>query len=88
MSRMFGRALKQPCERDLHGRCVQGRRYLVQSGGLQRSEAAQGEERDVGDALCGEVVDEGVVLAIDDVVEVLDADDVGDALGLLRVAQG
>ena len=42
----------------------------------------RGEIRDVGDALSGEGVDEGVIAAVGKVVKVLDADDFSKGLGL------
>ena len=50
--------------------------------GLQRREAAEREVRHVGDALLGQGVDQLVVLAVGEVVEVLHADDGRDRLRL------
>lgn len=72
--------MEEPGLRYLHRAGVEGLCDVVELFGLQRCEAAQGEEGNVGDALFGEVVDEGVVVAVDYVVEVLDADDPGDFL--------
>ena len=77
-----GRALQQPGERDLHRRRAERCRDVRQGRRLQRREAAEREERHVGDALPGQVVDQRVVVAVRQVVVVLHADDVGDRLRL------
>src|SRR5438270_6336365 len=77
-----GRALEQPGERDLHGCCFQRCGYGIQLRRLQWRESAEREEGHVGNALLREVVEEGVICAMGDVVEVLHADDLGDGLRL------
>ena len=49
---------------------------------LQRREAAEREERHVGDAAARQLVDQRVVGAVGEVVVVLHADDLGDAARL------
>src|SRR6202008_2490731 len=49
-------------------------------GRLQRRESSQREKRDVRSPLLREDVDEGVVLTLGHVIEVLDADDLRDSL--------
>ena len=80
-----GRAMKKPGECDLHGSGLQRRRDCVERRGLQGSESSQREERHIGDALGCEVVDEGVIAALGDVVEILHADDLGDRLRLCQL---
>ena len=82
MSRMFGERWSSHASATCMGVALRDAATSFERRGLQRSEAAEREERDVGDALRGEVVDEGVVRAMGDVVEVLDADDFGDGLRL------
>ena len=45
---------------------------------LQRSEAAERKERHIGDAVAGQIVDQGVVGAMRQIVMVLHADDLAD----------
>src|ERR1700683_2085418 len=80
-----GRALEEPSQGDLHRSRLQGRGDLIELGRLQGRESSQGEERNVGDALPGEGVEEGVNFSIGHVVEILDANDVGDFLRLLKL---
>ena len=49
---------------------------------LQRGEPSQWEVRHIGDALCGESIDESVVCALGYIVEFLDADDLSHGLRL------
>src|ERR1700746_3923322 len=77
-----GRAMEEPGKRKLHGRyfarccgCVECRR-------LQWSEPSQRKKRNISDPLRGEDLDEGVILPLCHVVEVLHADDLGDRLCL------
>ncbi len=77
-----GRPVQQPRQRDLHRRGPEPARDVRQRGRLQRREPAEREERHVGDALPGQVVDQGVVVAVGQVVVVLHAHDVGDRLRL------
>ena len=56
--------------------------------GLQRREAAEREEGHIGDAAARQFVDQSVVVAMDEVVVVLHADDLGDAARLLELAGG
>src|SRR5271168_196838 len=80
-----GRAMKKPGKRDLHRGGLQGRRYAVKLGRLQRSETSQREERDISDALLGQNIDESIVSALRDVVEVLDANDLRDFPSFLEL---
>ncbi len=59
-----------------------GPRRPTGGGRLERREPAEREERHVRDALPGQVVDQGVVVAVGQVVVVLHAHDVGDRLRL------
>ena len=74
--------MQQPRQRDLHRRGPEPARDGRQGGRLQRREPAEREERHVRDALPGQVVDQGVVVAVGQVVVVLHAHDVGDRLRL------
>ena len=60
----IGRALQQPGERDLHWCCVQIFRHALQRVRLQGIEPAEREERDIGDPLTREVIDQIVIAAI------------------------
>ena len=51
---------------------------LGQGCRLQRLEPAEREERHIGDAVAGQIVDQGVVAAMREIVVVLNADDRGD----------
>ena len=64
----IGRAVQQPGERDLHRRGAEPLGDLGQRRRLQRREAAEREERHIGDAVAGEVVDQGIVGAVRHVV--------------------
>ncbi len=77
-----GRPVQQPRQRDLHRRGPESVRDGRQGGRLQRREPAEREERHVRDALPGQVVDQGVVVAVGQVVVVLHAHDIGDRLRL------
>ena len=77
-----GRPVQQPRQRDLHRRGPESACDGQQGGRLQRREPAEREERHVSDALSGQVVDQGVVVAVGQVVVVLHAHDVGDRLRL------
>jgi hypothetical protein len=50
----------------------------VQAGWLQRVESAEREVRHIGDAVAGKVIDQGVVVAMRQIVEVLHARDLAD----------
>ena len=78
----IGRALEQPGQGYLHRRDLKSGGDLIEHRRLQWREASQGEEWNVGDALPGERIDEGIILAIGYIVEILDADDLGDFLSL------
>ena len=77
-----GRAVQQPRQRNLHRSCPQAVRHVRQGGRLQRREPAEREERYVWDALPSQVVDQGVVVALSQILVVLHAHDVGDRLRL------
>ena len=77
-----GRPVQEPRQRDLHRRGPKPPRDVRQSRRLQRREPAEREERHVRDALPGQVIDQGVVVAVGQVVVVLHADDLGDRLRL------
>jgi hypothetical protein len=79
------RALKQPRQRDLHRRRAQRRRGRLQHGRLQRSKPSQGKEWHVGYVLPREFVNEGVIVTLRNVVEVLNANDPGDFLCLRQL---
>ena len=57
------RPVQQPRQRDLHRRRPESVRDGRQGGRLERREPAEREERHVRDALPGQVVDQGVVVA-------------------------
>lgn len=61
---------------------------MVELIGLQGRETAEREVRDVGNALGGEGIEELVVLAVGDVVEILDANDIGDLAGFRELRGG
>jgi len=65
------RALEQPGERDLHRCNAESFSNIGQLRRLQRREAAEREERHVGDVLLGAQIDERVVGPIEDAVAVL-----------------
>ena len=73
-----GRAAQEPGERDLHRRRAEPLGHPGQRRRLQRAEAPEREERNVGDPGRREVVDERVVRPVREVVRVLDADDLRD----------
>ena len=77
-----GRSVQQPRQRDLNRRGPEPTRDGRQGKRLQRREPAEREERYVRDALPGQLVDQGVVVALGQVVVVLHAHDVGDRLRL------
>ncbi len=81
-----GGALEEPGQSHDHGGDAQLQGRIVQDGGLQRRKAAQGEVRDIGDAVPGEVIDDGVVRPVRDVIQVLHTDDVAEpaSFGHLR----
>ena len=70
-----GRPVQQPGQGDLHGRGPEPPRDGRQGRRLQGREPAEREERDVGDSLPGQFVDQRVVLALGQVVEVLHGPD-------------
>ena len=74
--------MQEPRLGNLHRGDAERSRDGVHDRGLQWVEAAEGEVRNVGDTLCGEVVNEAVVTAVGEVVKVLDADNLGKGLGL------
>src|ERR1035438_10016541 len=79
------RSPQQPRERYLHGSGFKRRGYCIEPGRLQRGEPSQWKVRHVGDALRGESIDESVVGALGDVVEVLDAHNLRDSLRLSQL---
>src|SRR5580700_5293172 len=81
-----GGALKQPGQRNLHRRCMEGCRSRVERCRLERRESSEREVRHVGNTLCRQIVDESVIAALSDVVEVLNADNLCDALRLGQLA--
>ena len=72
------RAMEQPGERDLHGRGAEARSDGGQGGGLKRRKPAKREERHVRDALSGQVVDQGVVGPMRQIVLILNANDLAN----------
>ncbi len=74
----MGSALQEPGERDLHRGCAKASGDLAERRRLERREATEREERNVGDAARRELIDERVVATVCQVVEVLDADDLGE----------
>ncbi len=83
-----GGTMQQPGEGDLQGGSVDRGCCLIEFCGLQGGEAAEGEEGDVGDAAFCEVVDEGVVASVGEVVEILHADNFGDFGGFGELVGG
>src|SRR5260370_19479744 len=81
------RPLKKPGKRDLRRSGLQGCRYLVELRRLQRRESFQREEWDIGDALLCKSIDEGVVIAMCQIVEVLDANNIRDSLTHLQLPE-
>src|SRR5260370_432280 len=81
------RPLKKPGKRDLRRSGLQGCRYLVELRRLQRRESFQREEWDIGDALLRKSIDEGVVIAMCQIVEVLDANNIRDSLTFLQLPE-
>ena len=75
--------MEEPGKRDLHGCGVELGCDGGECVGLERGETAQREEGDVGYSGGGELLDECVVVALDDVVVVLHANDGGEGAGLL-----
>jgi len=65
-----GSALQQPRQRDLLRRRLHGCRSRVERCRLERREPSEGEVRHVGNALGDQIVDELIVAALRDVVEV------------------
>src|SRR5215468_1829552 len=78
--------MKKPGKRNLHRSGFQGCCYPVERRRLQWSESSKGEERNVSYALFGEGIDEGVVFTLRHVVEVLDANDLGDLLSFFELS--
>ncbi len=72
---MFGDRCNSQVRATRHRRRFQPGGPGRERGGLQRAEAAEGEEGHIGDALFGEFFDQPVVLAVSEVVHVLDAHD-------------
>ncbi len=76
----IGGTLEEPGERDLHRRPAQRRCRGFQSRGLQRGESAEWKKRRKRDPFGREDIDHGVVIALREVVPVLNADDLRDGL--------
>src|SRR4029077_20629161 len=66
------------CQRDLHRSRPEGGRSRVEFCRLQRREPSEREVGHIGNALCGKIVDELIVAALREVVEVLDTDNLRD----------
>src|SRR6266404_1807212 len=77
--------MKQPRERYLHWRRVQGYRRSVKHRRLQRTEASQRKERHIGDTSTCKIIDEAVVIPVRQVVEVLHTDNLCDRLRLCQL---
>ena len=60
----------------------------LRSQGLERRESPKREEGHIGDAAARQFIDQRVVLAMHEVVMVLHADDLGDAVRLFELARG
>ena len=86
MSRMLGARWRSQASATCIGVALEPRGDLVQRRRLQGREAAEREERHIGDPGAGKVVDQGIVLAMRHIVQVLHADDFADARGLPRLA--
>src|SRR5580704_1533463 len=82
-----GSALQEPRQRDLHRRRLHGYRSRVERCRLERREPSEREVRHIGNALGGQIVDELIIAALRDVVEVLDADNFCDCLRLGQLAR-
>src|SRR4029077_13199504 len=82
----IGSALKQPCERDLHRSRSEGGRSRIEFCRLERRESSEREVGHIGNALCGQIVDELIVAALREVVEVLNADYFRDRLRVCELA--
>src|SRR5580693_940811 len=82
------RALEQPGQRDLMRRGAEPGRDVGQNPRLERGEAAEREERSVGDALGRAPVNQGVVVPGGHVVQVLHGDDGRDGLRLVELSRG
>src|SRR3984885_2826708 len=64
----IGRALQQPGKRHLHWRCAERLGDIRERSRLQRREAAEGEERDIGNGGAGKPIDERVVFSMGKIV--------------------
>jgi hypothetical protein len=84
----IGSALKQPCERDLHRSRPERCRSRIERRRLERRESSEREVRHIGNALSGQILDEPVIAALGYVIEVLNADDLGDCLRLGQLSRG
>ena len=82
---MFGERWRSHASATCIGGSLQGRCYCVERRRLQWGESSEREERHIGYALPGEVVDEGIVAPVREVVEVLHADYLRDGLGLYQL---
>src|SRR5215472_3089688 len=83
-----GRALQQPGQGNLMRRRAEVSGHGGERRGLKPGEAAEREERGVGDVLGRAPVDECIVGPVGDVVHVLDGNDRGDGLRLGELSRG
>ena len=75
---MLGARCSSQASADLHRRDAESLGDVGERRRLQRREAAEREERHIGDAVAGEIVDQRVVVAMREIVVVLHADDLAD----------
>jgi hypothetical protein len=61
---------------------------LRESRGLERREAAKWKKRHIGDAAARQFIDQGVVIAMHEIITVLHADDLGDTVRLFELGRG
>ena len=83
ISRMLGARCSSQASATCIGVAPRLRRHVRQRRGLQRREAAEREERHIGDAVPRQLVDQRVVVAVREVVLVLHADDRRDGARFL-----
>lgn len=82
-------ALQQPGQGELGDGGVVGLRGFVEhAAGLGQLAASHGEPGDEADAVLGAVVEQGLGLALGQVVKVLDRDDVYQSLGVRQLVHG
>src|SRR5215469_10213273 len=78
----IGRVLQQPGKCNLHRRDLECSGRSIEYQRLQRREASQWEEWNISDTLRTELVDEGIVVPVGNVVEILYAHDFCNAPAL------